>query len=66
MGAVSLRDLYPDADLQIVNPPPTSQIIFRRNGTRDLASPGQLVVQDMRTGRTMTIGINGAGIARLQ
>ena len=59
---LALRTLYPAAELQIVAPTPSTQILFRRNGTRDLTTPGRITLQDMRSGRQQFIDINGAGI----
>ena len=65
VSALSLRALYPDSDLQITAPAAPARILFRRNGTRDVASPAQITLTDMRSSRDVTIGINVAGIPRI-
>ena len=62
---VSLTQMFPESELRITFPTAPTQIVFRRDGTRDLSTPDRIVLEDMRSGRRLIIRVNGAGIPRL-
>ncbi len=62
---VSLTQMFPESELRITFPTTPAQIVFRRDGTRDLATPDRIVIEDLRANRSLTIRVNGAGIPRL-
>lgn len=66
LQSVNLATRYPEASLRIVSPAPGEHIRFFRSGIRDLSTPGEIVIQDVATGRQQVLQVAAGGNARIQ